>query len=190
MILPIVAYGSPILRKTAVNISPDYPDLQNLINNMWETLYASSGVGLAAPQIDHSIRLFVIDASPYSIEDPQVASFKEVFINAQIIEKKGETLPFNEGCLSLPDIREDVTRFSEIRIKYLDENFQPHDKILYGIAARVVQHEYDHLDGKLFIDYLNNLKKIMLKSKLSDISKGKINVSYKMKFPLSTKTKK
>lgn len=184
MVLPVVAYGSPILRKNAQDISPDYPELNNLISDMWETMYASSGVGLAAPQINKSIRLFVIDASPFADEDSKADGFKKVFINANIVERTGDEWVFNEGCLSLPEIREDVSRPAKVRIKYLDEKFQPHDDVYEGIIARIIQHEYDHLDGILFVDRLSNLRKILLKRKLSDISQGKVQTSYKMKFPI------
>ena len=189
MVLPVVAYGSTILRKTAQDINPDYPELNDLISSMWETMYASSGVGLAAPQINKSIRLFIIDATPFADEDKQADGFKKVFINAHIVERIGDEWVFNEGCLSLPEIREDVSRPAKVRIKYLDENFEHHDDVFEGIIARIIQHEYDHLDGILFVDRLSNLRKLLLKRKLSDISQGKVQTSYKMKFPVA-KTKK
>ncbi|SFW51392.1 peptide deformylase [Chitinophaga sancti] len=190
MILPIVAYGHPVLRKVCEDITPEYPDLNKLIANMWETMYASSGVGLAAPQINRPIRLFVIDSEQIinNLEDdekdeyPGDAGVKRVFINAQIINTGGEDWPYNEGCLSIPKVREDVYRPETVTIKYVDENFQPHEDTFTGVTARVIFHEYDHIDGKLFIDHLKPLKRRMIKSKLDDISKGKIKMDYKMIF--------
>ncbi len=191
MILPIVAYGAQILRKTAHEISQDYPHLPKLIEDMWETMYASNGVGLAAPQINKNIRLFVIDSSQIfeNMEDdehgkyPDEPGFKKVFINAHIQELNGDEWSYNEGCLSIPKIREDVMRPEEIVIEYYDETFVKHTEIFNGISARIIQHEYDHIEGKLFIDYLKPLKKKLLQSKLNDIHKGKIKVDYKMVFP-------
>lgn len=190
MILPIVAYGDPVLRKLAEDIDADYPELTTLIANMKETMYNAHGVGLAAPQIGKAIRLFVIDATPFSEdedlskdEQESLAAFKEVFINAKIIEERGDEWAFNEGCLSIPDIREDVFRPEEISIEYFDENFKKHNKTLNGLAARVFQHEYDHIEGVLFTDKLSTLKKRLLKKKLENISKGKINADYRMRFP-------
>uniref|UniRef100_UPI00404708E7 peptide deformylase n=1 Tax=Polaribacter sp. TaxID=1920175 RepID=UPI00404708E7 len=190
MILPIVAYGDPVLRKLAEDIDADYPELTTLIANMKETMYNAHGVGLAAPQIGKAIRLFVIDATPFSEdkdlsteEQESLAAFKEVFINAKIIEERGDEWEFNEGCLSIPDIREDVFRPEEISIEYFDENFKKHNKTLNGLAARVFQHEYDHIEGVLFTDKLSTLKKRLLKKKLENISKGKINADYRMRFP-------
>ena len=190
MILPIVAYGNPVLRKVGVEISQDYPGLSQLIENMWETMYNSNGVGLAAPQINRDIRLFVMDSiqilenlEPDERKDyPDDEGYKGVFINAKILEENGVTWPYNEGCLSIPKIREDIHRKEEIRISFVDENFLPHTKTFRGITARVILHEYDHIDGKLFIDYLKPLKKKLLKRKLDDISKGKISVDYRMIF--------
>ncbi|QTD37464.1 peptide deformylase [Polaribacter batillariae] len=190
MILPIVAYGDPILRKVAVKIEPDYKDLDKLITNMKETMYNASGVGLAAPQIGKAIRLFIIDASPFS-EDEDLSekeretlkNFNKVFINAQILEEEGDQWAFNEGCLSIPDVREDVFRQPKIIIQYQDENFNTHTETLDGLAARVFQHEYDHIEGILFTDKLSSLKKRIIKKKLDNISKGKINVEYRMRFP-------
>ena len=190
MILPIVAYGDPVLRKVGKDINADYPELEKLIANMWETMTNANGVGLAAPQIGRAIRLFVIDASPFgddeelSEEDRNaLKDFKHVFINAKIIKEEGDEWAFNEGCLSIPDIREDVFRQEEITIEYLDEKFEKHTTVLNGLAARVFQHEYDHIEGVLFTDKLSSLKKRLLKKKLENISKGKINADYRMRFP-------
>ena len=189
MKLPIVAYGDPVLRKKAEEIDEDYPQLDKLIDNMFDTMYGARGVGLAAPQIGLPIRLFVVDASPFAEDDedepgdPSVKDFKKVFINPIIVEETGEKWAFSEGCLSIPDITEDVMRPENLVINYLDENFEEHEMELTGLAARIVQHEYDHIEGKLFTDKLSPLKKTMLKSKLDAISKGQVRVSYKMKFP-------
>lgn len=191
MIFPIVAYGAPVLRKVSKDITPDYPGLQTLIEDMWETMYASNGVGLAAPQINKDIRLFVMDSMQIfaNLEEdekgiyPDGPGFKKVFINAHIQSLDGEQWPYNEGCLSIPKIREDVSRAETVTIKYVDENFQPHTDTFNGITARVILHEYDHIEGKLFIDYLKPLRKKLLQGKLNDISKGKIKVDYKMIFP-------
>ncbi|WP_435416573.1 peptide deformylase [Polaribacter aestuariivivens] len=190
MILPIVAYGDPVLRKVAVEIDENYPDLEKLISNMRETMYNASGVGLAAPQIGKAIRLFLIDASPFA-EDEDLSekdravlkTFNKVFINAKIIEEEGDEWTFNEGCLSIPDVREDVVRKPKITIEYQDENFKKHTETLDGLAARVFQHEYDHIEGILFTDKLSSLKKRLIKKKLENISKGKINADYRMRFP-------
>jgi len=189
MKLPIVAYGDPVLRQKTVEIDEDYPALSQLIENMFETMYAASGVGIAAPQIGLPIRLFVIDASPFGEDDedgpgdPTVLDFKRVFINPILVEETGEKWAFSEGCLSIPHINEDVLRKKNLVINYLDENFEEHEETLTGLAARVVQHEYDHIEGKLFIDKLSPLRKTMLKSKLDAIAKGQVKVSYKMSFP-------
>ncbi len=190
MILPIVAYGDPVLRKVAKNIDANYPKIKELIENMKETMYNASGVGLAAPQIGKDIRLFVIDASPFSeneeLEEEERAflkDFNQVFINAKIIEEEGEEWEFNEGCLSIPNINEDVSRNETIHIKYLDENFEEKEETLGGLAARIFQHEYDHIEGILFTDKLSSLKKRLLKKKLENISKGKVDVAYRMRFP-------
>lgn len=190
MILPIVAYGSPVLKKKAEKISKDYPNLKDLIENMWETMYASHGVGLAAPQVGLSIRLFVIDASPFVDEEQmtqeeidELSTFKKVFINPEIVTENGALWDFNEGCLSIPDVREDVSRREKIVLSYVDENFEAQRLELNGLAARVVQHEYDHIEGILFTDHLSSLKKRLLKNRLTAISKGTINVDYRMKFP-------
>ncbi|GGE35603.1 peptide deformylase [Psychroflexus planctonicus] len=194
MILPIIAYGNPVLKKKAKPITPDYPKLKELIENMWETMYNASGVGLAAPQIGLPIRLFVIDASPFSEDDDLIENeqedlkdFKKVFINPTILEEEGNDWDFNEGCLSIPDVREDVFRKPKIKIEYFDEDFNKHVEKLDGLAARVVQHEYDHIEGVLFTDKLSAFKKRLIKGKLANIEKGKVNVSYNMKFPKAKK---
>ncbi|MCG8699881.1 MAG: peptide deformylase [Bacteroidales bacterium] len=184
MIYPIVVYGSPVLRKVAKEIDKDYPELNKLIEDMFETMYASEGVGLAAPQIGKSIRLLVIDAS--EMEDEETGEklykdFKKVFINPKIVEETGDKWNFAEGCLSLPKLREDVSRNSTVRIQYYDENFEFHDETYDDIPARVIQHEYDHLEGVLFIDHLSPLKKKLLKGKLNAISKLKVDTGYKIK---------
>ena len=190
MTLPIVAYGDPVLRKKATDITKDYPELENLIANMWETMYKANGVGLAAPQIGLAIRLFVIDTSPFAEdeefspeEQAQLKDFKRVFINAQMIEEEGKNWSFNEGCLSIPEIREDVSRKDTITIRYSDEDFNEKTEIFDGLLARVIQHEYDHIEGILFTDKLSSLKRRLLKGKLNNISKGNIVVEYKMRFP-------
>lgn len=182
MILPIIAFGDPVLRMVAKEISNDYPKLQEIISNMFITMYEAQGVGLAAPQIGASIRLFVIDTSPFADDDPELDGFKKVFINAKIIEEEGTKWVFNEGCLSFPKLREDVYRLPRTRITYFDENFIFHDEWYDGIKARVIQHEYDHIEGIVFIDHLSSLKKTLIKRRLSDISKGFVKVDYKMKF--------
>lgn len=187
MILPVVAFGHPTLRKIADDIDKDYPGLDQFINDMFETMYSSNGVGLAAPQVNRSIRLFVIDATPYADDFPGETDLKKVFINARIVEESGDEWAFNEGCLSIPEIREDVLRKPELRIQYYDENFNFHDDRITGVLARVIQHEYDHLDGILFVDLINPLRKMMLKRKLGDISKGLIKTDYKMIYPLAKK---
>ena len=191
MILPIVAYGTPVLRVVSKDITPDYPGLNKLLEDMWETMYASNGVGLAAPQVNKDIRLFMVDSSQIfenmEADDkgkyPDEPGIKQVFINAQIKELDGEEWSYNEGCLSIPKIREDIFRNEEVTIEYVDENFQPHLDTFNGVTARVILHEYDHTEGKLFIDYLKPLKRKLLRGKLDDITKGKIKVDYKMIFP-------
>jgi peptide deformylase len=191
MFLPIVAYGQSILRKVGVAIDASYPQLNELIADMWETMYKSNGVGLAAPQINKSIRLFVIDTiqivEGFDEEDkkeyPNEKGVKKVFINAQIIEESGEEWAYNEGCLSIPKVREDVNRKKVVLIKYQDEHFVEHTESFEGITARVIQHEYDHIEGKLFIDHITPLQKRLLKKKLDDISSGKVRVDYRMLFP-------
>lgn len=191
MILPIVAYGADVLRKLCADIQPDYPGLEKLIADMWETMYASNGVGLAAPQINRDIRLFVVDSTQMfanmeeeeTMEYTDAPGIKKVFINAHIEELNGEEWPYNEGCLSIPKIREDVYRAEEVVIRYCDEQFQEHLDTFNGLTARVILHEYDHIEGKLFIDYIKPLKRKLMRGKLDDISKGKIHVDYKMMFP-------
>jgi peptide deformylase len=190
MILPITAYGNPVLRKKAGDITADYPGLQELITNMWETLYASHGVGLAAPQVNRPIRLFLVDSKHVleQLDDKEKEEYgddkgiKTVFINAQVLNLNGNPWAYEEGCLSIPKIREDVDRPETVTIEYLDEQFQPHKETYSGLTARVIQHEYDHIEGKLFIDYLKPLKKRLLKKRLDDITKGKVSVDYKMQF--------
>ena len=183
MFLPIVAYGSPVLRKKCDEITSDYPGLDTLLENMWETMYESSGVGLAAPQINKAIRIFLIDTSPFMEEGEEDKAIKKSFINATILEEEGDEWVFNEGCLSLPDVREDIKRKPIVTIKYQDENFDWYTETFHGLTARVIQHEYDHIEGKLFIDYISPLRKRMIKSKLENISKGNIEVGYRMRFP-------
>lgn len=191
MVLPIVAYGSPVLRKVCDEIDAGYPELDTLIANMWETLYNSSGVGLAAPQVNVPVRLFLIDSEQIFADQeedekgefPDEPGYKGVFINAQIITLNGKEWSYNEGCLSIPKIREDVYRNEEVTIAFDDENFKPHTKTFNGITARIILHEYDHIEGKLFIDHLKPLKRKLMKRKLDDISKGKIKVDYRMVFP-------
>lgn len=183
MKLPITAYGDPVLKKVAEAITPDYPELNQLIENMFETMYHAQGVGLAAPQVGLAIRLFVIDASPFEEDDAQLKDFKKVFINAEIMDENGDKWAFNEGCLSIPDIREDVSRHENLTIRYQDENFTWHEESYNGLAARVIQHEYDHIEGKLVTDRISPLRKALLKNKLDAISKGLVKVDYKMKFP-------
>jgi peptide deformylase len=183
MTYPIVIYGHSILRKVAEDIDRDYPDLQQVIADLFETMYKSEGLGLAAPQIGKSIRIFVIDGAPVADEEPELAKFKKAFINAHIVEKCGELKPMTEGCLSIPHLREEVNRESHIRIKYYDENWDFHDEVYDGYKARIIQHEYDHLDGILFTDKVNPLRKRLLKSKLTAISKGRFEADYKTILP-------
>jgi peptide deformylase len=183
MTYPIVIYGHPILRKVAEDIDKDYPDLQQLISDLFETMYKSEGMGLAAPQIGKSIRIFVIDGTPIADEEPELASFKKAFINAHIVEKSGELKPMTEGCLSIPHLREEVNRESHLRIKYYDENWKFHNDVFDGYKARIIQHEYDHLDGILFTDKVNPLRKRLIKSKLTAISKGRFEVDYRTILP-------
>lgn len=192
MILPIVAYGNPVLRKISKDITPDYPGLPRLIEDMWETLYASTGVGLVAPQVNKDIRLFLVDSEQIfrqMKEDkekenyPDSPGIKQVFINAHIKELDGFEWNYNEGCLSIPKIREDIKRQSVVTIEYVDEDFQHHMRTYQGLTARIILHEYDHIEGKLFIDHISPLKRKLLKGKLNDISKGKVKVDYKMLFP-------
>ena len=191
MILPIVAYGSPILRKVCADITPGYPHLEKLIEDMWETMYNSNGVGLAAPQVNKEIRLFVIDSGQiFENQDedekgiyPDEPGYKGVFINAHIAELDGKEWSYNEGCLSIPKIREDIMRNESVTLNYVDEKFTPHTMTFIGLTARVILHEYDHIDGKLFIDHIKPLKRTLLKRKLDNITKGKVNVDYRMVFP-------
>lgn len=184
MKLPIIAYGDPVLRRKAIAIEPDeYPHIKELIESMFETMYAAHGVGLAAPQVGLSMRLFVVDASPFGDDDPQLKDFKKAFINAIALDEAGEEWSFNEGCLSIPDVREDIFRKSKIRISYYDEDWKHHEDTFIGMAARIVQHEYDHIEGKLFTDKLSPLRKRLIQKKLNDISKGIVDVDYKMRFP-------
>lgn len=190
MILPIVAYGDPVLKKKAVAIDKGYPKLGELVTNMYETMYGAYGVGLAAPQIGLAIRLFLVDTSPFSEDDSfneeekaALKGFKKTFINPTILEETGDEWAFNEGCLSIPDVREDVFRQPTIKIQYQDENFETHVETYDGLIARVIQHEYDHIEGILFTDKLSSFKKRLIKGKLQNISKGKIKIDYKMRFP-------
>lgn len=190
MILPIIAYGDTVLRKVGDDIDKEYPELKELVSNMWETMYNANGVGLAAPQIGLPIRLFLVDTSPFADDDElseaeqkQLEDFKQVFINAQIEDETGDEWAFNEGCLSIPDVREDISRKDTIKITYFDENFKKYEQTFDGLLARVIQHEYDHIEGILFTDKLSSLKKRLIKGRLSNISKGKINVDYRMRFP-------
>ena len=187
MKLPVIAYGDPVLRKPAIDIDSTYSNLNTLIEDMFETMYNANGVGLAAPQIGKSIRLFVIDASPYAEEEPELKDFKKVFINPIIKEEEGEEWAFSEGCLSIPDIHEEVYRQEALVLEYMDEHWKKHTQRFTGLAARVIQHEYDHIEGKLFTDKLPALRKVLLKSRLDAISKGKVSVDYKMKFPIQKK---
>ncbi len=194
MILPIVAIGDPVLKKQAVDITKDYPKLDILLENMHETMYNAYGVGLAAPQIGLAIRLFLVDTAPFAEDDDltndeqeQLKNFKRVFINARILEEEGEEWGFCEGCLSIPDVREDVFRKPIITVEYYDENFKKHTEKFDGLIARVIQHEYDHIEGVLFTDKLSTLKKRLIKGKLGNISKGKIDVDYRMRFPSAKK---
>jgi len=181
MIFPVVIYGAPVLRKVAQDIPKDMEGLEQFVSDMWETMYVSDGVGLAAPQVGRSLRLFVIDGTPMSEDDTSVEGFKKTFINAKIVERKGDNVIMGEGCLSIPTIREEVDRPHEIRIQYYDEQWNFHDEWFTGIAARIVQHEYDHLEGILFTDHLSPLRKRLLKGKLAGIAKGKFNVDYRFK---------
>jgi len=190
MIYPIVAYGDPVLRKVAVDIDKSF-DVKKLVEDMFETMYNAKGVGLAAPQIGLNIRMFVVDGRPFNEgedleerdKDPSLVDFKKVFINAEILEEDGDDWGFEEGCLSIPDIREDIYRPEYVTIRYFDENWEEHTEEYEGLAARIIQHEYDHIDGILFTDHLNPIKKRMLKNKLAKITKGRVDVDYKMKFP-------
>ena len=182
MIYPIVMYGDPVLRQKAKDIAPG-TDISTLVEDMFETMYAANGVGLAAPQIGKSMRLFVVDGS--AIEDqPGMEGFKKVFVDPQMIEELGTPWEYEEGCLSIPNIREKVSRKERLIIKYFDENWDGHEDTFDGLKARIIQHEYDHIEGKMFVDYLTPLKKRLLKGKLSDISKGKVDTEYRILAPL------
>ena len=181
MILPIYLYGHPVLRKITKDISPDYPNLKTLLDNMFETMYNADGVGLAAPQIGLEDRILIIDLAPYTKDDPSFKYFKRVFINAHIIERDGEEEAVEEGCLSVPNIHEKVLRKNRIRIQYFDENFNPHDEVYEGFKARVIQHEYDHLEGVLFVDYVVGMRKQMIRSKLNKMLTGDVDCSYKIR---------
>jgi len=190
MILPIIAYGDPVLRKLGKSIDKEYPALESLLENMFETMYGAKGIGLAAPQIGLPIRIFIVDATPFKDDEELeleernfLSTFKQVFINAQIIDETGDEWVFNEGCLSIPDVREDVFRNETVKIEFLDEKFEKHTKEFSGIAARIIQHEYDHIQGILFTDKLSSLKKRLIKGKLANISKGNIRIDYRMRFP-------
>ncbi len=181
MILPVYLFGSPVLRKKAVEVDQNYPGLSTFIEDLWETMYNSDGVGLAAPQVGKSIRIFVVDSSAMESDDPIVKTFKKTFINAKIIESSGEEILFNEGCISIPSIREDVLRPPQIKIQYRDVNWESHEETFEGIPARIIQHEYDHLEGILFVDKIPALRRKLLNGRLMAITKGKVDVSYKIK---------
>ena len=190
MKLPVVAYGDPVLRKKAKPITKDYPEVEELIGNMYDTMYGASGIGLAAPQIGLPVRMFVVDATPFGDDEELseeernfLGTFKKTFINAEILDETGDEWCFSEGCLSIPGITEDVFRNPDITIKYQDENFEEHTEHFTGIAARIIQHEYDHIEGVLFTDKLSPLKRRLIKSKLNNITKGKVDVEYRMRFP-------
>lgn len=183
MILPIYAFGQPVLKKKGIDIGPDFPELSTLIQNMWETMYNAHGVGLAAPQIGQAIRLFIVDTLQLKKEgDTEAKGIKQVFINARMLEEAGEPWPYEEGCLSIPEIRGDVERMPQLRLSYLDEQFQPHEEVFTGIEARVIQHEYDHIEGRLFIERLKPLKRRLIQRRLDNIKKGIVEVEYRMKF--------
>lgn len=194
MIIPIVAYGDPVLKKKAKDITPEYPKFGELIENMYDTMYEAHGVGLAAPQIGLPIRVFLVDTTPFAEdesytpeEQEQLANFKKTFVNAEILEEEGEEWAFSEGCLSIPGINEDVFRKPKVTIRYQDENFKEYTETYDGLIARVIQHEYDHIEGVLFTDKLSSLKKRLIKGKLVNISKGKCNAEYRMRFPAASK---
>jgi peptide deformylase len=190
MILPVVAYGHPVLKKVAEDVTPEYPELNQFIADMWETMYVSDGVGLAAPQVNRALRIFVIDASAFAEKYPEAADFKKAFVNARIYKEEGEEYSFNEGCLSFPGLREDIYRKPVIHIRYMDENFVEYDERYEGVVARIIQHEYDHIEGIVFVDRIPTLKKMLLKRRLSDISHGNVEVSYRMLFPMQKKGRK
>jgi len=181
MILPIYLYGQPVLRKVATDITPEYPRLQELIANMFETMYNADGIGLAAPQVGLDIRLFVVDLEPLAEDDPVYSGFKRVFINPEIVEYNGEIVKMEEGCLSIPGIHEGVEREEAIRIQYFDENFVAQDEVYTGFFARCIQHEYDHIEGKLFVDKISPIRKQLIKNKLNNMLKGRVNCHYRVK---------
>lgn len=183
MIYPITVYGDPVLRKITTDIDQNYVGLGKLVEDMFETMHNAEGVGLAAPQVGLTVRVFVVDLSPLGEEEPLLIDFRKAFINPHIIEKEGDKVLMDEGCLSIPGLREDVLRYNTIRIKYFGQNWQEYDEVYTGFAARVLQHEYDHLDGIMFVDYCSPLKKRLLKGKLNDISKGNVTTSYRIKVP-------
>jgi peptide deformylase len=194
MILPIIAYGDPVLRRETEVITKDYPKLDVVLENMFETMYEARGIGLAAPQVNLPIRLFIVDATPFEDDEDFteeerkfISTFKRVFINAKILEESGDEWAFNEGCLSIPDVREDVFRQPDIVMEYEDENFEKQKETFSGIVARIIQHEYDHIEGILFTDKLSPLKKRLIKGKLANISKGNVSIEYRMKFPNAKK---
>ncbi len=189
MVLPVTAYGHPVLRKVAREIDKDYPDLEKFIEDMWETMYYSEGVGLAAPQVNRSVRIFIVDATPYGEEVPEAKDFKKTFINPEVIEEQGDEVLQSEGCLSIPGIREEVARPGQVRLQYYDLDWNFHDEWYDGMLGRIIQHEYDHLEGILFTDKLSPVRKTMLRNRLSNISKGKVDAGYKMIFPFRKKAK-
>lgn len=182
MILPVFGFGHPLLRKVSDDISPDYPGLEKLIDDMFETMYSSKGVGLAAPQVGVSIRLFIIDATPYAEEVGEGVPLKGVYINTHIISEEGDPWSFEEGCLSIPDIREEVVRQPKVTMRYVNEKFEPQEATFDGMMARIIQHEYDHLDGVMFVDHISNLRKMLLRKRLNDIINGRISPGYRMKY--------
>ncbi|QEE51328.1 peptide deformylase [Flavobacterium alkalisoli] len=189
MVLPIIGYGDPVLRKKCVDVAQDDPNLKQIVADMYETMYNAYGVGLAAPQVGLGIRIFVVDASPFADDDElskeeqeQLSNFKKTFINPTILKEEGEEWGFNEGCLSIPEVREDVYRHERITIEYYDEDFNKHTDVFDGLAARVIQHEYDHIEGILFTDRISSLKKRLIQKKLQNIMEGKTRPDYKMKF--------
>lgn len=185
MIYPIVAYGDPVLKKAAENIEEGETDVEQLSKDMFETMYQAHGVGLAAPQIGKSLRMFIVDSTPMTEDEEDMEPLVQTFINPEIIEESGEEWAFEEGCLSIPAIREDVTREEQIVIRYFDTSWKEHEETYKGIHARIIQHEYDHIEGVLFTDHLTSLKKRLLKKRLQNISKGKVDVDYRMKFPMA-----
>lgn len=181
MILPIVAYGDPVLQQEGKELTPDHPGLSELIDNMFETMYAAHGVGLAAPQVGKSLKLFVVDASPFAEDEPSLEGFKKVFINPVILKEEGDHWSFNEGCLSFPDLRIDIDRQEQVTIRYQDRDFNTHEETYTGLAARVLQHEYDHVYGVVFTDRVTPIRRRMLKGKMNNIAKGKVQADYKMR---------